>query len=261
MKFAGSLGLDQNGDEILSALRDHGVSTDQVRRAPDVATGSAIILVDAEGENSIIIDSGANARMVIDEHCQGVLQGVGVLLVQLEIPIEAVVNIVRIARESGILTVVNAAPVPVTRPQDLRNLLAHTDILVVNEIEAAQILQSTGLPFSTPPTEDEIAAVTTLGPRSVVTTLGACGVLVVGPEGSTRRVNGIRIAARDTTGAGDAFCAGMVASLVREDDLDGAVAWGNACGAYAALSEGAQDSFGRREQVKVFAESARRGAS
>jgi ribokinase len=233
--FLGSVGDDGNGRAMLDALGSGGVDVSSVSVVDDAPTGIALITVSRDGENTIVVAAGANARVNAHEVEAGIraVAGAGtVLLAQLEIPLPAVRTAAETIDELGGRTVLNLSPsreVPDA-------LLALCDPLIVNEAEAHDL---TGLTISTPD-EATAAAATLLGRcRSVIITLGGDGAVFAAPGASGHRP-APRVTVVDTTGAGDAFAGAVAAELADGGDLTAAVERGVAAGAAAVQWLGAQ---------------------
>ncbi|MEV8566845.1 ribokinase [Streptomyces sp. NPDC051322] len=230
------IGDDAHGRLLLDAQRSAGADTVGVL-VGDAPTGVALITVDPSGDNSIVVSPGANSRLTpADVRAAGsLLAAARVVSAQLEIPLETVVEVVR-TRPPGTRFVLNPSP-PAPLPTEL---LAACDPLVVNEHEARVLLG----PSAGPGPEDWAAALLGLGPRSVVITLGAEGALIAesGP-GTVSRVPSPRVAAVDTTGAGDAFTAALAWRLGQGDKLAEAAAFAARVGATAVTGAGAQESY------------------
>jgi ribokinase len=233
------LGDDTFGGDILRNFEAEGIDTAWVHRTAEAASGVAAITVEAAGGNAIVIVPGANGLLTAREvdAARPAIAGSGMLVCQLEVPVEATLAALRLAREEGVPTLFNPAPAQAELPDDL---FALSDIICPNESEAALL---TGLSV-TSQNEAEAAARALLerGPRTVVLTLGERGVLVAQGEG-VRHVPARRVRAVDTTGAGDAFVGSLACLLAGGESFDRAV--GEAC-RIATLSvqkHGAQSSF------------------
>jgi ribokinase len=225
--MVGCVGADAAGEALLAGLRAAGVETAGVRKLDDTSSGTALIVVDAAGENSIVVVPGANARLSADDVERALGEQSPVVLAQLEVPEEAVAAAARAAARF----VLNASPV---RPLPAA-LLEAADPLIVNAGEAAAI---TGADDADPATL--AAAALALGVRSIVVTLGARGARWTTPEWSIERP-APAVGVVDTTGAGDVFAGTLAAQLSHgfepESALDAAVH----AGAEAVQWRGAQD--------------------
>jgi ribokinase len=230
-----AVGDDPAGTRMIDDLRRRGVNTDSVRIAAGVSTGTAYVTVTPDGENTIVLDPGANRLLdaAAVEAAWPALPPASVLLSLLEIPLDGVVAAVRLARKTGMRPVVTLAPAqPV--PDELFQGL---DPLLVNEHEAAFLLHTDDLDGHVVDAAQELLR---LGPRSAVVTAGPAGAAVA--DGATARLLPAVPVAEviDTTGAGDAFAGALAAALSRGADLDAAVAAGLRAGAGAVQRIGAR---------------------
>jgi ribokinase len=231
------VGDDDDGRAVAADLVAAGVDTADVV-ATESRTGMAFVLVDAAGENSIVVAPGANDRLDPDSVSAAVrrrLARSGVLVTQAEIPLPAFAAAIEAAAELGRRAVVNLAPY---RPVE-DALLALCDPLVVNESEAGGLLgrQVRGA------SQAHDAAAELLGRcRSVVVTVGAGGA-VVAFDGGVTLVGAQAVEVVDTTGAGDASTGALAAALSAGHDLPAAVRIAVRAGTYAVTRSGAQASF------------------
>ena len=231
----GAVGDDPAGIRMVEDLRSRGVSTEMVRTADGVSTGAAYITVTPNGENTIVLDPGANALMdsAAVEEAWPALPTASVLLSLLEIPLGAVVAAVRLAAETGTRPVVTLAPVQPVPAE----LLSGLDPILVNEHEAAFLLQADSLGDGA---QDAARELLRLGPASAVITLGPAGAALADGSGA-RLLPAVPVRkVMDTTGAGDAFAGALAAALAVGGDLDGAVNAGLRAGAKAVGRRGAR---------------------
>ncbi|WP_329187974.1 ribokinase [Streptomyces sp. NBC_01428] len=238
------VGDDGHGRLLLDAQRAAGVDTVGVL-VGGAPTGVALITVDPSGDNSIVVSPGANGRLAPEDvrAAGSLFHASRVVSAQLEIPLETVVEVVRSLAEGGRL-VLNPSP-PRPLPSEV---LAACDPLIVNEHEARVIA---GDDLGDSP-EEWATALLALGPRSVVITLGAAGALVAERAGARVRVPSVRVAAVDTTGAGDAFTAALAWRLGRGESLPEAAGYAARVGAAAVTRAGAQESFPTAEEVAAL---------
>ncbi|MFG2451975.1 ribokinase [Streptomyces sp. NPDC048512] len=238
------VGDDGHGRLLLDAQRAAGVDTVGVL-VGGAPTGVALITVDPSGDNSIVVSPGANGRLAPEDvrAAGSLFHASRVVSAQLEIPLETVVEVVRSLAEGGRL-VLNPSP-PRALPSEV---LAACDPLIVNEHEA-RVIAGDGLGDSP---EDWATALLALGPRSVVVTLGAAGALVAERAGARVRVPSVRVAAVDTTGAGDAFTAALAWRLGCGESLTEAAGYAARVGAAAVTRAGAQESFPTAEEVAAL---------
>jgi ribokinase len=209
------------------------------------ATGCALIFITPDGENSIVVAPGAN-RLVTPGHlreCEGQWVGKDVVVVQLEIPIDAVEFVAAECRSRGTRLVLNAAPAAVLGA----SVLTACDPLVVNESEAMILLGDPPESGSDP--EAVARRLMTMGPRSVVITLGASGSLALGLDGIVHREPGRTVRAVDTTGAGDAFVGALAVALAAGRSLAQGLVTATEVAAVSVQRPGAQSSYPNSEEV------------
>ncbi|CEA09787.1 Ribokinase [Arthrobacter saudimassiliensis] len=234
----GAVGADPHGELLVQAATTAGVDASRVLRRSGTATGTAMIVVDAAGENTIIVSPGANGTLAPSDLPADLFEAAAVLCLSLEVPLPTVQAAARQARAAGVPVLLNLSPyrdVPA-------ELLADTGVLLVNRHEAAQV---TGLPDADWPGTLEV--LTRLGVRRAVVTLGADGAVVLDADADAgsrvRSVPPVPVTAVDTTGCGDAFTAALGACLAAGADLHAAAAVAARAGALAATGHGAQSSY------------------
>ena len=242
--FVGRVGADDFGSRLLGMLSDERVDVRHVAVDAQHPTGVALITLDERGENTIVVASGANALLSETdvEEAAPTIRAARVVLLQLESPIPALVRASKIAAVGGVRVVFSVGPAREV-PDDL---IQRTSVLVANRREVAQMagLEERDLTA----VERAARALLGRGVGAVAASLGATGALAVDASGA-RSVLGFLVRVLDTTGAGDAFTAGLSVALAAGESLDAAVRMGNACGALAATRLGAQPSMPRREDV------------
>ncbi|MFF3202534.1 ribokinase [Streptomyces sp. NPDC002962] len=238
------VGEDAYGRLLLDSQRAAGVDTAGVL-VGGAPTGVALITVDPSGDNSIVVSPGANGRLTPADvrAAGGLLHASRVVSAQLEIPLETVVEVVR-NLAPGSRFVLNPSP-PRPLPAEV---LAACDPLIVNEHEAKVIL---GGPGASGEPEDWARLLLAKGPKSVVVTLGSEGALVASAEG-VFRVSSVKVAAVDTTGAGDSFTAALAWRLGTGSALAEAAAYAARVGAAAVTRRGAQESFPTAREVEAL---------
>ncbi|MBZ4017977.1 ribokinase [Streptomyces purpurogeneiscleroticus] len=230
------IGGDAYGELLLNAQRAAGTDVRHVIADPEARTGTAMIIVGADGDNSIVVSLGANAALGPEDiaAAREVIAGAAVVSLQLEIPIESVEATAAVAREAGTRVVLNPSPAPESLSSEL---IAAADPLVVNEHEARRI---SGAADGGP--ADWARALRELGARSVVVTLGGDGAYVLDADGEAA-VPGVKVTAVDTTGAGDAFTGALATRLARGESLATAARYAVRVGAAAVTKPGAQPSY------------------
>ncbi|AWN27070.1 ribokinase [Streptomyces sp. NEAU-S7GS2] len=241
------VGGDAYGELLLGAQRAAGTDVTPVIVDGTARTGTAMIIVDPDGDNSIVVSPGANAALTPQDvaAAKDTIAASAVVSLQLEIPMESVRAAASAAEQAGTRVVLNPSPAPTA---DLApELLSVADPLVVNEHEARQL---SGLTDGTP--AQWAQALRDRGARSVVVTLGGDGALVLDAAGA-ENVPGVRVKAVDTTGAGDAFTGALATRLARGDALPEAARFAVRVGAAAVTKPGAQPSYPTRAELEVLA--------
>ncbi|HKV31869.1 MAG TPA: ribokinase [Candidatus Dormibacteraeota bacterium] len=236
----GRVGDDGFGAGLIENLDRNGVDSSGVDRDPAAPTGAALIFVEAGGQNMIAVAPGANAVVgASDAQRAAARLGPGDLLVmQLEIPVAVVERAVQAARQAGAFILLNAAPAQRLEP----GLLSQLDALVVNEREANALAANEREANALVDHDDPstiAAALLTLGPKIVIVTLGPSGSVFCDDTG-VHRVEPFAVKSIDATGAGDAFVGALAVGFARRLPIETAVRFGNAAGAAATSSVGAQ---------------------
>jgi ribokinase len=246
--FVAKIGNDAFGDLALNLFRDEGIDVACVSRCHEAPTGVGFIVVEAEsGQNSIVLDPGANERLTAADVSQSAsaCQSAAVLLTQLEIPVDAAESALKQARSAGATTILNPAPVRALSPA----ILALVDVLTPNESEAKVL---TGRSPDAPTDPIEIARdLLRSGVKHVVMTLGEKGALLVN-NSSEKFFCAIKVRPADTTGAGDAFNAGLAVALAHGESIDSAITFATITGAMAVTKEGVIPSLPRVHEVVEF---------
>lgn len=244
--FLAKLGRDPFAERLRESLAGYGVRLDGLLSDEAAATGVALITVDEEGENQIIVASGSNMRLQPEEveACRDLFARARVVLLQLEVPIESVVRAAAMGRDHGALVVLNTAP---AQPLPVE-LLANIDILTANETEVETL---TGQAV----TDDVSAAagaerLLALGVGAVIVTMGEQGSLLVTAE-EQRRFPARRVEVVDTTGAGDAFTGGLAFALASGWPMGRAIAHASDVAALAVTRRGAQDAMPTRAELEA----------
>jgi len=238
----GRVGNDNFGDLLLDNLKSNHVDTSLVRRDA-AATGTAMIIVDQHGQNSIVLSPGANGKVSPADVEPASLPDVKLVLFQLEIPLETVLRAAAAAKKNGVRIMLNPAPARAL-PEEL---IAGSDFLLPNETELNLL---TGQPVKDVASAEGAArALLAKGAQTVIVTLGANGALLVTKD-EAKHIPAFKVQVVDTTAAGDAFIGGFASALLRGDELEQAVRYANACGALATTKFGAQPSLPNKEEVE-----------
>jgi ribokinase len=253
VSMVGRVGNDEFGSALVANLNQFGVQTENILRDENSATGTAMIIVDEQGNNSIVISPGANGEVTPDDvqKADHLIKTAKFLLLQLEIPLQSVETAVQIAHQANIPIVLNPAPV-MELSSDFLNMI---DYLVLNEIEASAISNVNVCDLDS--AEAASRQILDQGTKNVIVTLGSAGSLLVTRQ-LVSHIPAINVKAIDTTAAGDAFIGGFVTGLVREFSLLEAVRYGNCTGAIAVTRKGAQTSLPNMMSVDELYQSRQR---
>lgn len=237
VRMAGAVGDDAMASQALALLADAAVDLSNVRVAAE-ATGTAHILVAEDGENMIVVVPGANGTVTAEDAKKaiGAMSRGDYLLLQFEIPADAVEAALTGAKAKGVLSIVNIAPLTA----DARRLGALADILVANETEFA--LYSGKDDQTAAEREETMRALHAGSGQTIIVTLGADGVVAI-RRGEIVRAQGLKIEPVDTVGAGDTFCGYLAASLDGGLDFARALRRAAVAGSLACLKPGAQPSI------------------
>jgi ribokinase len=245
VKMIGRVGADAFGDALLQTLANDRVDTAHVLRDIESPTGVALITVDAAGQNTIVVASGANARVTPADvtAAESAFAGASVLLLQLECPLPAVARAIELAKKHAARVVLNPAPARLLNAA----LLSGVDYLIPNQIELGLLTGFTGGDSL----HTSVTQLQAQGVKHVIVTLGDQGVQLF-EEGSDSHLAAHRVTAVDTTAAGDAFVGAFAVALVEGRSTREAAAWGNAAGALAVTRAGAQPSLPTRLELEEF---------
>ena len=246
--FVGRVGDDPRGRAFRELLAAEGVAGDHLHLQSDTATGVGFILLGSDGRNMIAIDSGANAHFVPAdvERARGLMRPPATVLAQLEIPLPTALCGMRLGRAAGCTTVLNPAPAQDLTAQDLSGVA----VITPNETEARVCL---GLGAADRADEEELARrLLDRGCGAVLLTRGARGCLCVTAAGS-EQVPGFPLPkVVDTTGAGDAFNAGLAVALAEGRPLAAAARFANAAAALCCTRLATLPAYHTRHQVDAF---------
>jgi ribokinase len=244
VRMVGCVGDDAFGRQLLADLQKEQVKTDHVRVIQGTPSGLAMIAVDSNAENLIIVAPGANREVTPADVAAAQSTPADVLVISAEIPVPAITA--ALAHPPGALRILNLAPVP---PGAATIVTDHLDWLVVNESEAAALLnERANHPDRSLTPAQAAAALVTQGPRHAVVTAGAHGAAVAGPEG-TYTIPGFKVQAIDTVGAGDTFVGALAVALAAHIPPPEAVRAAAAAGAAAVTRPGAQTAMPRPPDI------------
>ncbi len=245
VSMIGRIGDDAVGAELIAGLRDEAVDATHVKTSVGSSSGIAVIGVEDSGQNCITVIPGANGLVTSADilAAESVIATADVLLLQLEIPVAAVITAIRIARQHDVLTILDPAPALKTFPAELLCI----DVVCPNESEASVI---TGLPVTN--IEEAIDAsrhLHSLGVRIAIITLGSHGCVVCDDSDNPQHVPSFPVTAVDTTAAGDAFAGALGFCLAQGQPILDALRFASAAGALASTRHGAQPAMPRHNEV------------
>ena len=250
----GAVGDDSNGTMLLESTANAGVDVSRVQRS-DVATGVAVISVDASGENSIIISAGANGTLRPSDVTPDAFEDAAVVCLCLEVGTDTVIAAAQAGHDAGATVLLNLSPYAEV-PQALAGL---SDVLLVNVHEASLFLGKDAMPGADAdvaewePVRKQFAD---RGLQRVLVTLGAHGSVVLDSQAAgthhITRIPPTKVVAVDTTGAGDAFTGAVAARLAAGESLDEAAAFASVAAALAATKKGTQTAYPDTAEVQLL---------
>ena len=242
--MVGRLGNDFFGKQFLEKFSREGINTDFVTQDDENGTGVAMPLIDASGDNSIVIIPQANMALTVENinQAQSTIADADVLVMQCEVPMDANQRAAEIAKQNDTLVILNPAPAQLIPDQ----ILKLVDIIIPNETETETL---TGLPTKTE--NDVLVAGRSLlskGVETVILTLGDRGSLLLNEDGE-KLIPAFDVSVVDTTAAGDSFCGVLAASLANGISINLSVEIANAAGALAVTKLGAEPSLPQRDAI------------
>jgi ribokinase len=236
--MVGCIGNDQNGEFSINNLNLMNVDTSCIKKTDNAPTGVANIVV-AEHDNSIIVIAGANYEITKEDidKCKDVILSADIVLLQLEIPLDVVEYTADMCRKNNVRVLLNPAPA-VELP---KTLIENATYITPNEHELNIILGK----------QNNVDETIKMYPNKIIVTMGSRGVKYF--DGSEMKiVPSYNVEVVDTTGAGDTFCGGLAAALVRGDNLEDAIKFANKAAAISITKLGAQSGMPTLEEFNNF---------
>jgi len=246
VSFIGKVGSDDFGARLKTGLEDFGVDTSGVSQA-DGPSGVALIITDDDGQNAICVVGGANSLLMPEdlERYLSEIANAGILLAQLEIPLETVIALARHAEHFGVPLILDPAPARKLPAE----LLRRVSWLTPNETESLALLDSPAEGLSTEELADRLLH---LGAHNVALKLGSEGAFLSGRDTGAERIQPVRVKAVDTTAAGDAFNGAFAVGLLRGDSPMESARFACAAAGISVTRRGAQASMPSLKEVETL---------
>ena len=246
VSFITCLGDDANGQNTLQYYKEEGLDVSSSLIVKGISSGTAMIFVDENGENCIVITPGANNLLTSDyiEKMEANIANAEIVLLQMEIPYDTVKTVCSLAKKHKKKVILNVAP---ARELD-EEILKNVDILVVNETEAETI---SGEKIEAVGKEAVIAKLITMGASTVLLTLGKGGCLLKNEHSGISK-KAFAVNTLDTTAAGDTFCGTLAARLSKGENWDDVLTFASAASALCVTRMGAQPSVPTEKEVLIF---------
>lgn len=244
----GRVGADSFGEMLIATLKKNNVDASHMVQDKTEGTGIAMITVDADGDNSIIIAQRSNLNLCDADivKAESVFENSKILLMQLEVPTETDTIAAKMARKHGTFVALNPAPAPADGKLP-SELLENIDLITPNQTEAELL---TGIKVIDEKSATEAAEkLRKMGPKNVIITMGEQGALLVEEGKNPGMVSSYNVRAIDTTAAGDAFCGALAAAFAAGETLANAVRFGCAAGALATTKMGAEPSLPNKLEI------------
>ena len=244
--FIGKIGIDPFGEQMISRLTAEGINPEHIFRDPQEHSGVAFIIIDDNGENMISVAPGANFKLTQEEIKlkANIIKNAKSLVVQMEIPIETIIEIFNIASKGDVIKILNPAPL---KPIPL-SILKNIDIIIPNEGELFRLYSLLELKGLSGEGKQKILQVSidiyNLGPKIIITTLGNKGCVIYdGKKDKIIDISAPKVKAVDTVGAGDCFIGVLASKLSKGETIVNAVKYATVAASIAVTRKGAQESM------------------
>lgn len=243
--FIAKTGNDLFGKQAVQQYKEEGINTQYIVSDSNLPSGVALITVDKNGENCIVVAMGANSSLVPEDfkHAEDEFKSAEVLLMQLETPIETIEYAAKFGNENGVKVILNPAPAQSLSDSLLKNLY----MLILNETEAELI---SGIKVNDFTDARKAAnAIFDKGVKKVIVTMGSRGSLLK-DENHFVEVPAYKVDAADTTAAGDTFCGAVAVAIAEGKNLEEGIKFATKCSAVTVTKMGAQASIPTRKEVE-----------
>ncbi|MGE8081668.1 ribokinase [Peribacillus loiseleuriae] len=247
VNMIGAIGIDLYGETMIKSMKENGLSTSYIKQVRESSTGCAIITIDHTAENTMLVVKGANDDLTANDiqDAFAKINNSKVLLVQMEIPEEAVIESMIQARNKGMFVVLDPAPADGITERALQ----YADLIVPNKQETKQL---TGIEVSDLDSAHQAAEYfNRMGVKNSIIKMGDKGALVY-ESGKTEYIEAIRVTAVDTVGAGDSFAGALASALADGTDLVTAAKFANIVASLKVTKQGAQAGVPTIEKVNEF---------
>ncbi len=246
VSFIGQVGDDGNGEFMVNELKENNIHTDKVKITETVGTGSAVILLDEKGQNSIMVYGGSNQSMTADDlsDCEDLIASADILISQFEISQAVILAAFKMAKKHGVMTILN--PAPAERLID--ELSNYVDLIVPNETESAKL---TGIPVKNRESMDLNAEkFKAFGIQNLIITAGHHGAYFNTPE-KNGFVPAFKVHAVDTTAAGDTFIGALSFQLNSDlSNIEDALVYAQKASSLTVQRMGALPSIPTADQIQ-----------
>lgn len=239
--FIGAVGEDIYGDRLIKTLGNEGINISGIAKAKNLPTGIATIIVDEKANNSIIVVPGANSKVQVENLYENMelIDWSDIIILQLEIPLETVIECIIEGKKRGKTIIFNPAPVQ----RFDKRIFKYIDYLIVNEIEAKQIAETDEEDYA-----KLVEKLIEMGFKNVLMTVGENGVLY-NEDNEIKHIPALRVNAIDTTAAGDSFVGTFATSLGSGADKDTAILDAVKASAITVTRVGAQSSLPYKNEI------------